>query len=414
MKKAFVRIINLILVIAMIGLMTIPSEATTVKDIQDQINQDNAALNEINDDMLALQDEQDLLEEEICDLDAELINTMTVIGGLEEDIAASEEAIAAKKQDITAKEADIRTTQRLYEEAREKEEEQYNAMVARIQYLYENGEGDYLSVLFSATSFSEILTLQSYIEAVYAYDQNMLAAYEAAREEVKLLWERLEEEKASLEEEKAALEAEKASLEANRAEMEAQVSYLDGLLARKKQESANYEAQIARMRQEANALKVKIRQEQAELKKMEEEARRRAAAAVANGSYTVSASISDIINGASGSDLGKQIARYGCQYIGNPYVSGGTSLTNGADCSGFTYRIYSNFGYTIPRTSYQQRSAGTEVSYENAQPGDLICYEGHVAMYIGGGYIVHASNVKTGIKVSRATYKKILTVRRII
>lgn len=214
MKKAFVRIINLILVIAVVGIMTIPSEATTVKDIQDQINQDNAALNEINDDMLALQDEQDLLEEEICDLDAELINTMTVIGGLEEDIAASEEAIAAKEQDISAKEADIRTTQGLYEEAREKEEAQYNAMVARIQYLYENGEGDYLSVLFSATSFSEILTLQSYIEAVYAYDQNMLAAYEAAREEVKLLWERLEEEKASLEEEKAALEAEKSVLEA--------------------------------------------------------------------------------------------------------------------------------------------------------------------------------------------------------
>ncbi|MDE6064457.1 MAG: C40 family peptidase, partial [Lachnospiraceae bacterium] len=178
-----------------------------------------------------------------------------------------------------------------------------------------------------------------------------------------------------------------------------------------KQESANYDAQIARMRQEANALKVKIQQEQAELKKIEEAERRSAAA---NGSYTVSPSVADIINGASGSDLGKQIARYGCQYIGNPYVLGGTSLTNGADCSGFTYRIYSNFGYTIPRTSYQQRSAGTEVSYENAQPGDLICYEGHVALYIGGGYIVHASNVKTGIKVSKATYKKILSVRRII
>ena len=223
MKKTFIRIINLIVVITVVGLMTIPSEATTVKDIQDQINQDNTALNEINDDMLALQDEQDLLEEEICDLDAELINTMTVIGGLEEDIAANEEAIAAKEQDITAKEADIRTTQGLYEEAQEKEEAQYNAMVARIQYLYENGEGDYLSVLFSATSFSEILTLQSYIEAVYTYDQNMLAEYEAAREEVKLLWERLEEEKAFLEEERAALKVEQASLEANRAEMEAQV-----------------------------------------------------------------------------------------------------------------------------------------------------------------------------------------------
>lgn len=411
MKKAAIKIINLILVIAVVGLMTIPAEATTVKDIQDQINKDNAALNDINDDMLAMQDEQDLLEEEICDLDAELVNTMTVIGGLEDDIAASEEAIEAKEQDIAAKEADIRTTQGLYEEAREKEEAQYDAMVARIQYLYENGETDYLAVLFSASSFSEILTLQSYIEAVYTYDQNMLAEYEAAREAVKQLWDRLEEEKASLEEEKASLEEEKASLEADRAEMESQIAYLNGLLDKKKKESANYDAQIARMRQEANALKVKIRQEQAELKKIEEAERRRTAA---NGSYTVSASISDIINGASGSDLGKQIARYGCQYIGNPYVLGGTSLTNGADCSGFTYRIYANFGYTIPRTSYQQRSAGTEVSYENAQPGDLICYEGHVAMYIGGGYIVHASNVKTGIKVSRATYKKILSVRRII
>lgn len=411
MKKAAIKIINLILVIAVVGLMTIPAEATTVKDIQDQINKDNAALNDINDDMLAMQDEQDLLEEEICDLDAELVNTMTVIGGLEDDIAASEEAIDAKEQDIAAKEADIRTTQGLYEEAREKEEAQYDAMVARIQYLYENGEADYLAVLFSASSFSEILTLQSYIEAVYTYDQNMLAEYEAAREAVKQLWDRLEEEKASLEEEKASLEEEKASLEADRAEMESQIAYLNGLLDKKKKESANYDAQIARMRQEANALKVKIKQEQAELQKIEEAERRRTAA---NGSYTVSASISDIINGASGSDLGKQIARYGCQYIGNPYVLGGTSLTNGADCSGFTYRIYANFGYTIPRTSYQQRSTGTEVSYENAQPGDLICYEGHVAMYIGGGYIVHASNVKTGIKVSRATYKKILSVRRII
>ena len=121
-----------------------------------------------------------------------------------------------------------------------------------------------------------------------------------------------------------------------------------------------------------------------------------------------------VIENASGSDMGKRLAKYACQYIGNPYVAGGTSLTNGADCSGFTFRIYSDFGYSIPRTSYEQRSCGTGVDYSNAQPGDLICYDGHVAMYIGGGLIVHASTQRTGIKISNANYRPILAVRRVV
>ena len=124
------------------------------------------------------------------------------------------------------------------------------------------------------------------------------------------------------------------------------------------------------------------------------------------------------INNASGSELGKSVANYACQFIGNPYVSGGTSLTNGADCSGFTYRVYSEFGYSLPRTSYQQRSAGTGVDYSNAQPGDILCYEGHVAIYIGDGLIVHASNSNPypsgGIKISQAQYRPIVAVRRIV
>ena len=132
-----------------------------------------------------------------------------------------------------------------------------------------------------------------------------------------------------------------------------------------------------------------------------------------NATYTTT-DYTSIIENSSGSDLGKKVAKYACQFIGNPYVSGGTSLTNGADCSGFTYRVYQDFQYSLPRTSYQQRSAGTGVDYDSAQPGDLICYEGHVGIYIGGGLIVHASTSKTGIKVSRAQYKTILSVRRII
>ena len=111
---------------------------------------------------------------------------------------------------------------------------------------------------------------------------------------------------------------------------------------------------------------------------------------------------------------GQAIVDYACQFIGNPYVPGGTSLTDGADCSGFVWRVYKDFGYSVPRTSYSFRSYGSEVSYSEAQPGDVICYAGHVALYIGNGQIVHASTQRTGIKITNATYKEMLTIRRIV
>ncbi len=95
-------------------------------------------------------------------------------------------------------------------------------------------------------------------------------------------------------------------------------------------------------------------------------------------------------------------------------MPGGTSLTQGADCSGFVWRVYKDFGYSLPRTSYSMRSSGTGVSYSEAQPGDVVCYAGHVGIYIGGGQIVHASTQRTGIKITHATYKEILSVRRIV
>ncbi len=118
---------------------------------------------------------------------------------------------------------------------------------------------------------------------------------------------------------------------------------------------------------------------------------------------------------SSGSGSGSSVVDYATQFVGNPYVWGGTSLTNGADCSGFVQSVYSNFGVSLPRTSYEQQNAGREVSYADAQPGDLICYGGHVAIYMGNGQIVHASNSRDGIKISdNAAYRTILSVRRLV
>lgn len=109
---------------------------------------------------------------------------------------------------------------------------------------------------------------------------------------------------------------------------------------------------------------------------------------------------------------GTAVVNYALQFVGNPYVWGGTSLTNGADCSGFIMSVYANFGVSLPHSSAALRSVGTEVSYSEAQPGDIICYDGHVALYIGNGQVVHAANERKGIIVSSATHMNILTVRR--
>ena len=287
------------------------------------------------------------------------------------------------------------------------------------------------------------------------------------------------------------MDSEKAELEEMNQEYQNRQASMQTQLEEKKATSSDYDAQIAQAQNQAAQYTELIRQQNAEIQKIEEEekkaaeeaarkaaeeaakkaaaeeaakkaqeeANKKAAAeaskkssstsgsntAASSGSSTSSkennntssknntsgssssaatskdnGSSSSGSSGSSGSSVsynptGQSVVNYACQFVGNPYVWGGTSLTNGADCSGFIMSVYAKFGVSLPHSSGAMAGCGRGVSYSEAMPGDIICYAGHVAIYMGGGQIVHASNAKDGIKISgNAAYRPIVAVRRVL
>lgn len=389
------------------------------------------------------------LESEIASLDSDLVNVMVSIDVLKNDISDKEVSIIRTKKDIA--------------KAQKARDKQYESMKKRIQYLYEKGGDDaWFQMMMGAENLTDLLTRAEYTQKMYDQDRESLEKYVNTVKQVNNLKDKYESEKAELEEMKAAYEEQSYVLQCQLDEKRAASADCENEIAYAQQQATEYANLLAEQTAELARLEAeRIAAEEAARRAAEEEAARRAAEEAAaaeaeeyseDGEYTDEENVSysedgtaesagsyddveydeygNVIDtdntvsyedyessssGSSYSGSGSSVVDYATQFVGNPYVWGGTSLTNGADCSGFVQSVYNNFGVSLPRTSYEQQNAGTEVSYSDAQPGDLICYGGHVAIYMGDGKIVHASNSRDGIKVSNdATYRTIVSVRRLV
>lgn len=450
MKKRITQLVvcicaSMMLLANQVDVYATPANDSSVQDIQNEIDNIEKDIKDLEQQKKDAQKEKDAAQSQLSGVNSEISSISDTMGDLENEIDALNEelvglltAIELIQLDIENKTAEIANTEIEYEAAVKEQDDQYAAMKIRIKYMYEQGEMSYLAIFLESQNINDALNKADYIEQLYTYDREMLIKYQETVAYTKQVWDKLEEEKSELETSKYELEEEQAYLEEVEAQLEAEYENYDVLLAQAKKKAASYTAQINQQNKEIKKLEQaeKKKEKEAEAKRKEKEeaqkkAEREAAQVAAQealeaGDYDRASEIVQTATYDSGSNsnkpsivvagsgTGSQIASYALQFVGNPYVPGGTSLTSGADCSGFVMAVYSHFGYKLPRTSYSQSTVGSGVSYSEAKPGDIIYYGGHVGIYIGNGQIVHASTQKTGIKVSPATYRSIVTVRRVI
>ena len=457
-----------------LGLMLTISQAVPAgaASRKDQLKQDKAAAqsqlaaqeSKINN----LEDQKQTLSAEIDQLDSDLVNIMVEIEILDGELSDKEAQIEQTKADLAV--------------AEENKQKQYEAMKKRIQYLYEKGGDDaWAQMLFQASDFASLLNQAEYVQQMYDSDRNSLEEFKETVQQVKDLGDQLDSEKAELEEMNQEYQNRQASMQTQLEEKKATSSDYDAPIAQAQNQAAQYtelirqqNAEIQKIEEEEKKAAEEAARKAAEeaakkaaaeeaAKKAQEEANKKAAdeaakkaaaeaskkSSSASGSNTGSGSStsnkansntssnntgssssattskdsgssSSSSSGNSGSSVsynptGQSVVNYACQFVGNPYVWGGTSLTNGADCSGFIMSVYAKFGVSLPHSSGAMAGCGRAVSYSEAMPGDIICYAGHVAIYMGGGQIVHASNAKDGIKISgNAAYRPIVAVRRVL
>lgn len=429
-----------------------PVMASTIQDANEKKDEAQSGLSSTQRDIGRIEDEQASLQQEINALDTELVNVIMNLNILKDDLRAKSEELVEVQDNLVQAQAD--------------EDKQYDAMKKRIRFMYEKGDSALLTSILESRSITDLLNRVEYVNEVYDYDRDLLETYQATKQRVADLEVQVEGEIAELKEVQANYQEEQERYETVIAQKRSQMSDFDVQLANAVQLAAQYQATIDEQNEIIRQEEERLRKEEEERKKKEAEERRKAqeaaiaaanrnnAASAANNSANTSGGSGGNSGSGGGSNAsggsgggsgasgdsgasggtstsggnknpgystgvsGGSIIDYACSFIGKPYVWGGTDPNTGADCSGFIQYVYRKFGISLPRSSYDQRNAGKEVSYSNAQPGDIICYSGHVAIYMGGGQIVHASNPAAypagGIKTGTATYRTIISVRRVL
>lgn len=388
-------------------------------------------------DVEAIKKEKAQTQQAINSTNNQLTQLLTEFEMLKGDIRNQEDAIKKADKDLKA--------------AQEKEKKQYEEMVIRIKYMYEKGEESEVAALLGAESFGELLNRAEYIQNVHTYDREKLEEFAKVKEEVAELKTGLESEKKEMEALAEVYSSEEKSLKTTLSEMKSQMADFDAQLAEAQRQAEEEARRIEEEAKRVEEQQLQQSQNQSNNKNEEDSSNDTGNSSQGNTSKppqnnssedkpankpsnkpsennpsdnkpskpTEDEKEEESTSKPSNTSKGKQIANTGLKYVGNPYVYGGNSLTNGIDCSGFTKQIHALCGISgLPRTSSAQRSGGKAVTggLSNALPGDVICYSGHVAIYIGGGQIVHASNPapypKGGIKTGSASYRSILAIRR--
>lgn len=375
------RLFACVAMCAMVSMLTGTVYATGISGLQQQVNQNQSNLNKVNEELSQYEAERAAQQTILDDQKSEMMNLM-------QEIVYIESAISEKQANI-----DLATKQ--LEEAGVMRDEQYKAMMVRIQYMYERGNENYFEILFGSGGLTDFLNRAEYVENLYSYDSTMLQGYENLIADIDTMRHTLEQDKLQLEQQENRLKEHQYELERIMSELQKKIKDYDALVADAKKRAADYKKQI-----EDDKAAIE------DIKRAEEQANK-----PQSGNVSV-----------SGSGTGADIAKYALGYVGKcPYVWGGNSLSTGVDCSGFVVQVYKAFGYSLgTRTSFGMRSIGKEVSLANAKAGDIICYSGHVAIYLGNNKIVHAKDYQYGIVTDPVYYgwgdgnPKVLTVRRII